>query len=510
MDPTLLDECPHPAVPNAAARRARALPVAALAALALAVACGSDDEPNIQSMSQGPGSVSEGNGNEPQGGTGGGSGSSSSEGMQGGIGVVSNGGQVGGGIDPTGQGAQPLPPEAFIEDNGAACEVPALPEFADLQVISTLPDPFLALNGERITSRAEWRCRRQEIRKLAERFIYGEKPAKPESVTGTVSTDNITVNVQNQGQSVSFSATISLPPGATGPVPAIIGYGGSSFQDAILAEGVAFINYDIGDVGNETTNNPKQGAFYAANPTLQSSGMLVAWAWGVSRMIDVIEASGAQIIEPTGIGVTGCSRSGKGAFIAGAFDERVALTIPFESGMAGVPAFRMIVPEGGEVLRNAIEYRPWAGDAYRQFLQLTVFDQNDTAGRQRDNEAAGELQLRLPVDTHALIGMIAPRGLFVMGNPGIVNLAPRAENITVQAGAEIYSALGVRENISYTSNTANGTHCSFRAEFVPPLQQNIRKFLKKDAAATTGTLDPDPRVAAELGANVAWETPTLQ
>lgn len=51
---------------------------------------------------------------------------------------------------------------------------------------------------------------------------------------------------------------------------------------------------------------------------------------GVSRMIDVIEASGAQIFVPTGIGVTGCSRSGKGAFIAGAFDERVALTIGHE------------------------------------------------------------------------------------------------------------------------------------------------------------------------------------
>ena len=55
--------------------------------------------------------------------------------------------------------------------------------------------------------------------------------------------------------------------------------------------------------------------------------------------------------------------------------------------------------------------------------------------------------------------MIAPRGLFVMGNPGIVNLAPDSEKITVRAGAEIYSALGARDNISYSSNTANGTHC---------------------------------------------------
>jgi hypothetical protein len=417
-------------------------------------------------------------------------------------------GAAGGGAELPAEEPVPEPPAvlAFVEDNGADCEIPALPEFADLQEQTTLPDPFLGLNGERITSRAQWRCRRQEIRALAERFIYGEKPARPEGVTGTVSGTSIDVVVGG----VTFSATVTLPEGATGPVPAIIGYGGSSFQDAILAEGVAFINYNLGAVGDETTYAPdKQGAFYEANPDRQDTGMLLAWAWGVSRMIDVIEASGATVIDPESIGVTGCSRSGKGAFIAGAFDERVALTVPFESGMAGVPAFRMIVAEGGEVLRNAIEYRPWAGEAYRDFLQLTVFDQNDTAGRELDNNAAGQLQFKLPVDTHEVIGMIAPRGLFVMGNPAIVNLAPRAENVTVQAGAQIYAALGVPENISYTSNTANGNHCQFREEYVPLLQQNIRKFLKKDATATTGTLDPAASVAAELGPNVAWETPTL-
>ncbi|HTV20827.1 MAG TPA: hypothetical protein VMG12_19215 [Polyangiaceae bacterium] len=402
-------------------------------------------------------------------------------------------------------------PDAFVEDNGVACDVGELPEFAELERLETLPDPFLGLDGERLSRRAEWRCRRQEIKQLAERFIYGEKPTKPESVTGTVTSTNITVNVENQGQTVSFGATITLPPDATGPVPAVIGYGGSSFQAAILAEGVAFINYNVAAVGDETTYAPnKVGAFYTANPGRQDTGMLLAWAWGVSRMIDVIAASGSSIIDPTGIGVHGCSRSGKGAFIAGAFDQRVALTIPYESGMAGVPAFRLIVPEGGEVLRNAIEYRPWAGEAYRDFLQLTVFDQNDTVGREADQQASGQLQFLLPVDTHEVIGMVAPRGLLVLGNAGIVNLAPRAENITVQAGGEIYAALGAAENLSYTSNSANGNHCSFREEYVPLLQQNLRKFLKKDATAVTGTRDPDVRVAADLSDNIAWETPALE
>jgi len=402
-------------------------------------------------------------------------------------------------------------PDLFVEDNGTECPDAELPEFADLQPLTTLPDPFLGLDGQQISTRAEWRCRRNEIRDLAQRFIYGEKPVRPEGVTGTVSATSISVQVPGpDGQPVSFEVTVTLPPGATGPVPAIIGYGGSSFQDTILAEGVAYINFDVAAVGDETTYAPdKQGAFYTANPDRQDTGMLLAWAWGVSRIVDVIEASGSSIITPTGIGVHGCSRSGKGAFIAGAFDERVALTIPYESGMAGVPAFRLVVPERGEVLRNAIEYRPWAGEAYRDFLQLTVFDQNDTAGREVDNNASGELQYLLPVDTHEVIGLVAPRGLLVLGNPAIANLAPRAEHVSVLAGAEIYAALGAAENLNYISNSENGNHCVFREEYVPALQQNIRKFLKKETVDAPVVYSPHASLAVDLQANVTWQRPVL-
>jgi hypothetical protein len=390
------------------------------------------------------------------------------------------------------------------------CPAGELPTFEQLTRLETLPDPFTFLNGERMTSRSQWRCRREEIRKLAERFIYGENPAKPASVSGSVSNTAISVNVQNRGQSVTFNATVAMPAGANGPVPAIIAYAGTQFQASILAEGVAVISYSVDPVGGQFDRNPKTGAFFAANPDNQATGNLIAWAWGVSRIIDVIEQSGAQLIDPQNIGVHGCSFAGKGAFIAGAFEERIKLTVPYESGMSGVPAYRMIAPEqGAEVLRNAYEWQPWAGDAYRQFLVLNATTEQDTAGRARDQAESGELMYRLPVDTHEVLGMVAPRGLLVLGNPTIANLAPNAERVTTLAGAEIFSALGVRENFSYMSRTNNGTHCAFRQEYVPLLQQNIRKFLKGDASATTGTFDPDPRLTGQLAPNIAWETPTL-
>ena len=269
-------------------------PVIAFTALA-AFACGSDDSsPTTQQMPALPGmnaGGTPGTSNPPEG--------------------QANG--PGG----TNEGQGPIDiahPTASVEDRGEDCQISGMPASAELQNQLTLPDPFLGLNGQRLTSKSQWRCRREEIRKLGESFIYGSKPSKPESVSGEVTPTSITVNLQNQGLSASFTATITLPPGASGPVPAIIGYGGSSFQQTILDEGVAFINYSLASVGDETTKTPsKAGAFYAVNPDREDTGMLVAWAWGVSRMIDVLESSDSQLINPKAIGVHGCSRSGKGA-----------------------------------------------------------------------------------------------------------------------------------------------------------------------------------------------------
>jgi hypothetical protein len=44
---------------------------------------------------------------------------------------------------------------------------------------------------------------------------------------------------------------------------------------------------------------------------------MIAWAWGISRLIDALEAMPEAGIDPTQLGVMGCSRNGKGALIAG-------------------------------------------------------------------------------------------------------------------------------------------------------------------------------------------------
>ncbi|GAA4990909.1 chitodextrinase [Nonomuraea thailandensis] len=378
---------------------------------------------------------------------------------------------------------------AGVEDEGADCAVPGLPDAGSLPTVSRLPDPFTKLTGTRIATRADWRCRWQEIKKLAEKFVYGEKPPKPSSVTGTVTRTGISVNVSHNGRTAGFSAGVDLPSG-TGPFPAVVVLGGLGADTAtIKAAGAAVISYDPLAVGREgTPRNNKQGAFYNIYGASSGTGVLAAWAWGVSRIIDVIEQSGGTILRADATGVTGCSRYGKGAFVVGAFDQRIALTMPIESGSGGVAAFRSIPGESGaQPLSSAYSEQPWLGDAFSSFT--------GSPGR-------------LPVDTHSVVGMIAPRGLFIMDNPHIDWLAARSASVGALGGAEVYKALGAGGNITYWSAVQDGTHCAGRPEWRTPLQQNIQKFL-----LNTGSYTGSMRIASNKSGNLAewrdWTTPAL-
>jgi Glucuronyl esterase, fungi/Cellulose binding domain len=373
-----------------------------------------------------------------------------------------------------------------VEDEGANCAV-SLP--STLTANAKLPDPFKNLSGTEISAKSDWPCRREEIRKLAEKYVYGTKPGRPASVTGTVSSTNITVNVSDQGKSSSFSATVSLPSGS-GPFPAVVVLGGLGADTAtIQSSGAAIINYDPYAVGKEgTARNNKQGAFYSIYGSTSTTGLLAAWAWGVSRIIDVVEQSDGKILKADSMGVTGCSRFGKGAFVVGAFDQRIALTMPIESGSGGVPIFRGIAGESGaQPLSSAYSEQPWLGDAF------SAFTGNPNT---------------LPVDTHEMVAMVAPRGLFIMENPSIAWLAAKSGSVSALAGAEVYKALGAGANISYWSDVADGTHCAVRPEWKAPLQSNIKKFLLK-TGNDPGVIRISSSASGDLAAWRDWQTPTL-
>jgi hypothetical protein len=240
-----------------------------------------------------------------------------------------------------------------------------------------------------------------------------------------------------------------------------------------------------------TARTNKSGEFYKIYGASSKTGLLAAWAWGVSRIIDVIEQSDGTIIKADAIGVTGCSRFGKGPFAAGAFDQRVALTIPVEGGTGGAAILRGAAKESGaQPPSSAYSEQPWLGDDFSAF-------QNNVNN--------------LPIDMHEVAAMIAPRGLLILDKPGAADwLASRSGYASAMAGAEVYKALGFGGNITYHSNNTSGSHCAWISDWKTPVEDNIKRFLLRTAAPPAAPVINPRSDRTETMANwVAWTTPAL-
>ncbi len=393
----------------------------------------------------------------------------------GGAGGSGGGTPLAGGAGAENGGAGGSAPTTGAAENGSAdCPVPALEEPGELTSIAKLPDPFVRIDGSRITKRSEWRCRRQEILKQAEKYIYGEKPAF-DRVSGTVTNTQISVHVEALGKSIDFSAKVVLPSKGTAPYPALINVGSSGLtlgESRILDQGVAVIYYNHYDLGKEgqpeaSRGQPNPGKFYDIYGGTHSAGLLMAWAWGASRLIDVIQKSDGKILAAERLGVTGCSRNGKGAFAIGVFDERIALTIPHETSTAGVPAYRIVDVLNTERTDHNYFGLNWLSNAFEPFVY-----ENGTSNA-----------VKLPIDSHSLIATVAPRGILILENPHQKQMSAPAGHIAALGGVEVFKALGIEGNLSYHSSVAEMPHCSYKNEYTEMLAQNVSHFLKREGAA---------------------------
>lgn len=283
--------------------------------------------------------------------------------------------------------------------------------------------------------------------------------------------------------------------GATAPAPAIIGYGGLSGMP--VPRGVATITFNA--IESTGGSGAKNGPFYSVYGSDHPAGYLTAQAWQISRVLDVLEQN-PGVIDPYRVGVTGCSRWGKGAFVAGALDNRIALTIPVESGLGGTVGLRLVEVldsySGSEWPYHAISYVRWLSE-----VALGQFTTGNNAGADNTN--------KLPVDMHEMMGLIAPRGLYIVDNPSTMynGLDRNSAWVTANVGKMIFEALGVGDHMAYTG--AGGSHCQWRSQYTASLNAMIDKFLKGNDAAETGAFATDlPNRPNHLD-HIDWTPPTL-
>jgi hypothetical protein len=387
------------------------------------------------------------------------------------------------------------------EDTGANCTKPPLPEFSALPSIPHLPDPFTKADGSPITTREEWRCRRAEIRAMLERYDVGEKPGKPSTFKATLDGNTINITVGEGTNTINLTATINRPDGASNtPISAIIGINsptGSLTRDFFTKRGIATITYRANEVAPTSFRaiTRSSGNFMKLYPE-SAAGYMIRWAWGVSRIIDALEVLPEAKIDLSRIAVSGCSFQGKIALYAGAFDERIALTIPQESGGGGTISWRysdMLEKRDKVEVENLLHAQgssaefPWYAASLRQF--------NDAPDK-------------LPFDHHELIAMIAPRAVLMIESSQIPRMGAEAARVDALAAREVWKALGVPDRIGVTEE--NIGHCQWHPGFTPDLEAYLDKFLlgKKDGQSTDILRSKFTNV--DRAKWIPWTTPELK
>jgi len=322
-----------------------------------------------------------------------------------------------------------------------------------------LPDPFKYADSlVRTVTKHDWQCRRAQLSALIQKYELGILPGEPQQASSSFAADTLTINAGQDGKSISFNVSVTYPTTGKGPFPAIIGIGGVSIP---VPSGVAVLTLDNDDIAQQNDESSRGiGKFYDLYGSDASASAMMAWAWAVNRLVDALEVTQGINIDTNRLAVSGCSRNGKGALVAGAFEERIALTIPQESGSGGDACWRLSDAEqaAGYDVQTASEIvteNVWFSLSFDQFSNNTSL---------------------LPFDHHELAGLIAPRALLAIENTASVWLSPMSSYGCMKTAHMIWQAFGLPDNMGFTQD-GNHPHCEFPAEQQPELTAYFNKFL---------------------------------
>ncbi|KAF7796441.1 hypothetical protein EIP86_007618 [Pleurotus ostreatoroseus] len=363
---------------------------------------------------------------------------------------------------------------------------------------SALPNPFLFDDGTPVQTADDWTCRRAQIAALIQGYEAGTLPGPPESLTASFTKSGnggtLSITATNAGNTITWSNTITFPSGTApaGGWPLVIAYEGGSIP---IPSGIATLSYANSNMAQQTdTSSRGLGLFYNLFGKTHSASAMTAWVWGVSRIIDALEDTPSANINTQKIAVTGCSRDGKGALMAGAFETRIALTIPQESGSGGDACWRLskFEQDSGSVVQTATEIvteNVWFSTNFNNFVNNLN---------------------TLPYDHHLLAAMVAPRPMISYENTDYVWLSPLSSFGCMTAAHTVYQALGVPQNHGF-EQVGGHAHCAWPASLTPTLNAFFDKFILGQNVSTNewSTNNVFNGVPWNSATWINWSTPTL-
>lgn len=180
-------------------------------------------------------------------------------------------------------------------------------------------------------------------------------------------------------------------------------------------------------------------------------GALRAWSWGAARGLDYLETDPA--VNAKEVGIEGVSRYGKAALVTLAFEQRFAFGLIGSSGKGGATLHRRNFGEAVENLTGGEYY--WMAGNYMKY--------GAEKGKTGSMNASD-----LPVDSHELIAMCAPRLVFISyGIPekGDANwLDHQGSYMATVAAGPVFKLLGVKDL---------GVSNDYMTEKMPPVNHGL-------------------------------------
>jgi len=348
-----------------------------------------------------------------------------------------------------------------------------------------LPDPLIGSDGRRITDVASWQSkRRPELLGLFASQVYGRTPmGRPERMEFEVtSVDRAALG----GKAVRKQVTIWFDgkrpggpkldvliyqpvgvPGAGGRWPLFLGlnyYGNASVNadpgivlsqswmrenaaakivnhrategtrgthssrwevESVIARGYATATAYYGDICPDRSGAEPEalGGFLRGRPNAGRApdewAAIGMWAWGLSRIMDYLETD--PELDARRVALHGHSRLGKAALWAGAQDERFAIVISNNSGCGGAAIER----------RN---YGETVADITAAFPHWFARNFANYAGRED----------QLPVDTHSMMALMAPRPVYVASAADDLWADPKGEFLSLKGAEPVYALFGLK------------------------------------------------------------------
>ncbi len=336
-------------------------------------------------------------------------------------------------------------------------------------------------NGIPVTV-SNWHLRRQELYDAIVPHEYGAIPPAGEKTfviqrsihmpeawpKVTHAIYDVVTEFENK---TSFSQTLTLwIPSGKGPFHALLygdncwSYFNEEILENVLKRGYIAALFDRTEAAADNKQNYKETGIYKLLPT-KNFGAISAWAWAYHRCVDALVQL-PQVCN-NAIAISGHSRGGKTTLLAGATDDRIALTNSNGSGTGGAAPNHWKTDKAETI------------DSFFGSGNIFWFSDKFKDYRYQDH--------KLSYDQHFLYGLVSPRPLLFTEARKDSAANPPGTYLACQTALELYELFQCGEAIGWSLR--DGDHAHTLEDFI-----SLLNFMDRHLLGKKNSIDFQPKL----------------